>query len=175
VFHLVNSDPLEMTDLLTQLFPDQTRTSGGGRSSIMFGGMGGRGMMGMQRSGNSQASAYAQKKGQVVAVPDQRTSSVIVSASSEMMPQIGAMIAQLDANPAKAQKVYVYPLENADVANVETILRGMFEGQNSRNTRSTTSSQQNNQLSNRSLFNQGQQNSSRTSTRSSSRGSSGGF
>ena len=54
------------------------------------------------------------KKGRVLAVADARTSSIIVSAASELMPQIEEMVAQLDASPAKKQKVYIYSLENAD-------------------------------------------------------------
>jgi type II secretory pathway component GspD/PulD (secretin) len=86
-------------------------------------------------------------------VPDQRTSSIIVSAAKELMPQIAEMIAQLDSSPAKKQKVYVYSLENADVQQVEQILKGMFERTTIQNTRNNAN--QNSPLTTRSTQNQG--------------------
>jgi general secretion pathway protein D len=153
VFRLKHSDPVEMADELTSLFPDETRTDTG-RSSFQFrggpfGGFGGGG----GNAASSSGSSRAKKKGKVSAVADQRTASVIVSAASELMPQIAAMINQLDDDPAKKQKVFVYNLDNADVDSVSTVLQDMFQSQNSRNRTST--SQNNNPLNNRSLFNQG--------------------
>ncbi|MEK7675180.1 MAG: secretin N-terminal domain-containing protein [Verrucomicrobiota bacterium] len=159
VFHLLYSDPVEMADMLSSLFPDESRTDSN-RSAVQFrrgdGGPGG-GFFGRQGGlGNTQqASERAKMKGRVMAVADQRTSSVIVSAASDLMPQIAEMIEQLDANPAKKQKVFVYSLENADVQNVEEVLRQMFEGQNSRNTRSNSRQNNNNALNNRNQSNQG--------------------
>jgi type II secretory pathway component GspD/PulD (secretin) len=71
-------------------------------------------------------------------VPDPRTYSVVVTASKDMMPQIAEIVAQLDADSARRQKVFVYTMENADVKQVETILKNVFQ---SSNTRSSTSSQ----------------------------------
>ena len=68
-------------------------------------------------------------------LPDPRTDSVIVSAASELMPQIAGMINQLDSSPARKQKVFVYSVENADVQQVEQILRGMFERTTTQNNR----------------------------------------
>src|SRR5262249_49466527 len=58
---------------------------------------------------------------------DPRTSSLIVSAASTLMPQIAAMVAQLDTSPARKQKVFVYSLENADVQETAQILQDMFQ------------------------------------------------
>lgn len=157
VFRLSHADPVEMADILTELFPDDTRQQEN-QGEFRFrggagGGGGGRGGAGAQ----AQSSERMKRMGRVTAVPDQRTSSVIVSAASELMEQIGQMIVQLDANPAKKQKVFVYSLENADVQNVEEILRGMFEAQNSRNMRGTTrqNNSNTNPLNNRNTQNQG--------------------
>ncbi len=158
VFHLVNSDPQEMADTLTSVFPDSTKTDSS-RSSVRFGGRGGFPFPGMNGgNGQSTESSRAQQKGKVTAVADMRTSSVIVSAASDMMPQIAAMIAQLDSSPAKKQRVYVYSLENAEVDQVQQVLQDMFErNSTTRNNRSSTT--QNNALSNRS---RNQQNTSGT-------------
>ncbi|MBT5927095.1 MAG: hypothetical protein HOH33_10795, partial [Verrucomicrobia bacterium] len=91
----------------------------------------------------------------VTAVPDPRTNAVIVSAASNLMTQIERMIKQLDSDSSKKQKVYVYSLDNADVDNVATILRGMFESQssslNNRNNANRSGQNNNNPLSNRSV------------------------
>jgi type II secretory pathway component GspD/PulD (secretin) len=137
VFKLRHSDPVEMADLLTSLFPDESKNSNNsGRAGMRFGGMGGPGMqMAAAVTSNGQSDRLL-KQTRVVAVPDQRTSSVVVSASRDLMNQIGKMIEQLDENPAKKQKVFVYELKNADVQNAEEIVRNLFQGQNSRNTSS---------------------------------------
>jgi len=77
------------------------------------------------------------KKSRVMAVPDQRTSSIIVSAAHEMMPEIVEMVAQLDSSPARKQKVFVFDLENGDPQQIEQILQTMF-------TRTSTSQNRNN-------------------------------
>lgn len=146
VFALQNADPTEMAQVLNSLFPDDTATAttGGGRGpGFQFGGR------------NNQAAATtgserAKKQSKVLAVADPRTSSVLVSASKDLMEQITPMIAQLDASSSKKQKVFVYSLENADSTEVETVLRNLFEGQNTRNTRTgTQNNQQNNALQQR--------------------------
>jgi type II secretory pathway component GspD/PulD (secretin) len=160
VFHLKNSSPVDIADQLMELFPDNSRSGSQGNpfgGGFQFNPGGGRGGRGGGRGGAQQSSERMMKMGRVIAVPDERTGSLIVSASRELMDQIAQMIEQIDANPAKKQKVFVYSLENADPANVETILRGMFEGQNSRNQnqRNNNQNNQNNPLNNRNQFNQG--------------------
>jgi hypothetical protein len=68
------------------------------------------------------------------------------------MPQIEEMVAQLDSSPAKKQKVFVYSLENADVQQVEQIVREMFERTTTGNRNNAN---QNSPLLNRSQSNQG--------------------
>ncbi len=155
VFRLKNSDPQEMATVLADLFPDPSTSSSQNNSRGGFARFGG----GRQQS--TDASARLQQQAKVTAVPDPRTGSLVVSASRELMGQIAQMIDQLDADPAKKQKVFVYSVENTDPTAVEEILRGLFEGQNSRNrgtsARSTTR-QTGNQLNNRATQNQNQGN-----------------
>ena len=86
-------------------------------------------------SGGTQAAARGTP---VVAVADPRTYSVIVTADKDAMPDIAAMISQLDSSAARKQKVFVYTLENADVRQVETVLKNLFQSANARSTTSTT-------------------------------------
>jgi general secretion pathway protein D len=148
VFRLEFADPQETVDLILGLFPDPTTQSGqGGRGQFRFGGFGGG------QGASTATSSRLQKQTKVIAVPDLRTQSVVVSAAHELMEQIATMVKQLDGDPAKKQKVFVYSVENTDPQAVEDILRGLFEGQNTRN-RSTSTTRNNqrqtgNQLNNR--------------------------
>lgn len=155
VFRLQFADPVEMASVLSNLFPDETRStsssSSGRGGQVRFGGFGAFGNLGGNRGGNGSASSErAMKKGRVLAVPDQRTSSVIVSADREIMDQIGEMVKQLDSNPARKQKVYVYSLDNADPQQVQQVLRGLFESQNSNRRTQTQNQNQNSALTTRS-------------------------
>ena len=163
VFHLQNADPIEMADMFAQLFPDDTRSNDQNQNQMGFrfgGGFGFGGRGGPGGGGNRAATTSTstesdrmKKKGRVLAVADQRTSSLIVSAASEMMPQIAEMVLQLDSSPARKQKVFVYNLQNADVQQVEQILKGMFERTTTQNN-SRNNQNQNSALTTRSTANQ---------------------
>jgi general secretion pathway protein D len=152
VFHLNNADPMEMSDILSDLFPDDSKTGsnanasdfrfnqGGNRGGAQggfrpFGG----GIFGNANQNQTAGSQRTKKMGRVISVPDQRTSSLIVSAAGELMPQIEQMIAQLDASPAKKQKVFVFSLEHADVQQAEQIIRDMFDRNNTSANRNNAS------------------------------------
>jgi type II secretory pathway component GspD/PulD (secretin) len=152
VFHLKNADPLELADIFGELFPDESTTSNNNQGEFRFRGPQGFPFGGNNNRNNNQSESQRMKrKGRVIAVPDQRTSSLIVSAASELMPQIEQMITQLDASGAKKQKVFVYSLENADVQQVQEIVRDMFD-------RGSMSGNRNNANQNSALQNRSQQN-----------------
>ncbi len=171
VFHLKNADPTYMSQQLATLFPDTTRGQGGqgfGGGGFQFAGRGGGGpgggFGGGGRGGGAQTptSERTKKMGRVLSVPDARTASIIVSAAAELMPQIAQMIEELDVDPARKQKVFVFSLDNANVEDVEGVLADMFQG-NSQISSRRTQNRNNNALNNR------QQNTSRT------QGTGGGF
>ena len=143
---------------------------------------GGRGGGGGGRGGGSGASDNdrIRKASQVISVADSRTSSVIVTASKDLMNQIAGMVQELDVTSARDQKVYVYHMENGDPQQAAQVLQNMFQGNNSRGSTSSSSSQQNSALmqrqQNNSSSSSGTVNGGSTSTfgGSSSRGGSGG-
>lgn len=152
VFKLKNADPYEMAQLLTSLFatPASTQSTGNDRSRFLaafagggFPGGGGGGSGGGGRgnrsssSGNNRGTTTSGLATQVIAVADPRTFSVVVTAGKTQMPEIGEMIAKLDTSSARKQKVFVYTLENADVKQVESILKNLFQSSNSRASTST--------------------------------------
>jgi type II secretory pathway component GspD/PulD (secretin) len=89
---------------------------------------------GSSSRGGSRGGSGGARGTPVVAVPDARTYSVIVSASRETLDDIETIIRQLDSSSARKQKVFVYTLENGDVKQVESVLRNLFQGSNVRTT-----------------------------------------
>jgi type II secretory pathway component GspD/PulD (secretin) len=159
VFQLKNADPVELATIFGQLFPDETKSgsqgnNNGNNGEFRFGGFPGGGGRRNNNTANNESSRL-KKISKVTAVPDQRTSSLIVSAASELMPQIEQMVAQLDSSSARKQKVFVYSLENADVQQVEQILQGMFQ-------RTTTSQYNRNNQNQNSALNSRSQNTQTT-------------
>jgi type II secretory pathway component GspD/PulD (secretin) len=156
VFRLKNADPVEMSQLITNIFGGTPAgaASRGGTATPQFGGFpgfgpgaalaamaaaqggrGGRPPGSSSSSRSSRSSTGGSGRGTpVVAVPDARTYSVIVSASRETLDDIEAIVTQLDASSARKQKVFVYTLENGDVKQVENILRSLFQSSNTRST-----------------------------------------
>lgn len=168
-FRLKHADPVEMADLLLGLFPDETTSTANttGNAPVRFGG--GFGGGGGQTS-TSTASSLAKKRGKVLAVADQRTSSVIVKAARDLMGQISQMVEQLDSDPSRKQKVFVYELNNAEPAEVEQVLRSLFENQQTQNR--STSQNQSSALTTRAT--QQQQNNNRTGSTGFGGGQGGG-
>ncbi len=122
VFHLVNADPTELADQLGQLFPEDSR-SGNNQNQ----GGGGFRFFGGRNNNQATTSDRMKKKSRVLAVPDPRTSSLLVSAAGDLMPQIAEMIDRLDASPAKREVVKVFDLQNADPQDVNQVLQDLFQ------------------------------------------------
>lgn len=131
VFRLTNADPSETADQLATLFPDPTSSTTGNQNNVPFfmraAGGGGRG-----RTATGDGSERNKKIGRVLAVPDARTSSIIVIASKTLMPQIADMIAELDSNKGRKEVVGFYDLQNADPQDVYNNLQELFQRNNVR-------------------------------------------
>lgn len=151
VFPLHNSDPTTTADLITQLFAeDNSRQGNQGGFSNPFAG-GGRfarfaGLAGQNRGGN-QGSSNAQnqrikKRNRVVAVADERTASIVVSATRDLMEQIEDVVDRLDGDQKGKKSVHVFAIQHADPAEALPVLTEMFgknTTQNSRNTAAQSS------------------------------------
>ena len=70
--------------------------------------------------------------GRVLAVSDPRTSSLIVTASKTLMPQIADMIAELDSDKGRKEVVGFYDLQNANPQDVYNNLQDLFQRNNVR-------------------------------------------
>ena len=127
VFRLKNADASETADQLATLFPDPTSSTSGNQNNVPFfmrGGPFGGGARGATATGAN--SERAKKMGRVLAVPDPRTSSLIITASKTLMPQIADMIAELDADKGRKEVVGYYDLQNADPQDVFNNLQDLF-------------------------------------------------
>lgn len=150
VFRLMHADPQETSDLLGSLFPDPSTQSSRNNSSFGFfrGPFGDGGDRGGSSTGSQ--SDRLKKQTKVISVPDLRTRSVVVTAARDTMEQISKMITQLDSDPARKQKVFVYEVQNTDPTTVQQTLEDLFSGQSTSSSRSrTTSGQPGSQLNTR--------------------------
>jgi type II secretory pathway component GspD/PulD (secretin) len=137
VFRLKNADPSETADQLATLFPDPTASTSGNQNNMPFfmrgpfgGGRGGAGA-------TATGSERTKKMGRVMAVPDPRTSSIIVMASKTLMPQIEDMVNELDSDKGRKEVVGFYDLQNANPQDVQAALQDLFN----RNTRVNNNNQ----------------------------------
>jgi hypothetical protein len=155
VFHLKYANPTEVANDLAVIFPSSS--GGGGTQPVRFGGGAGGGMAGIMQmmggatggrggrgaAGGGGGNARIQKQTTVIAQPDLRTMSVIVTASSDMITEIENMVKDLDvSSPERDQKVFVRQMEHGDVMADLAILQTMFGGNNSRNNSSSSSALQ---------------------------------
>lgn len=179
VFRLQYANPTETAELLTSLFPEDTR-SGSSQSPMAFGGGGGfrrffgGGQGGGGSTGGGNQTQRIKKRNRVVAVADQRTGSLVVTAARDLMDQVEAVVTELDSNPANINSVAVMPLQNATPEEAMKVLQDLFQKSGTTSSRNTAN--QNSALQNRGL--QQQQTTTTSGTgRSSTRGgtSFGGF
>ena len=142
IFKLEHADCTELANVLTSLYSDpNSLTASTGSSNTNR-----RPQTTSTSSTPANRSERSLLQSRVVAVPDPRTNSLLISAARDSMMQIALTVGRLDSGESRKQKVFVHSLENADPDNVATILRGMFGGQNaSSNTSAQPSSNQLNQ------------------------------
>ncbi|MFZ9854677.1 MAG: secretin N-terminal domain-containing protein [Limisphaerales bacterium] len=167
VFNLKHANPNDVATALSGVFPSSSGSGSGGgnnQAPIRFGGgfggfggfgggnRGGGGGGGGARSGGSSAqSDRIRKASQVLAVADLRTSSVVVTASKDLMGQIGDVIKELDVPTLRDQQVYVFKMTNADPQQAVQVLQNMFQSQTA--NRTGMQNQQNSALMQRQLNN----------------------
>jgi general secretion pathway protein D len=163
VFHLTHASPSDVATALAGVFPS-TSSSGnnnqapvrfgggpfgaGGFAAMMGGGGGGRGGGGgggnAGRGGGSSASGQndrIRRASQVMAVADSRTSSVIVTASKDLMSQIVGMVRELDVASTRDQQVHVFRMNNGDPQQAAQVLQNMFQSTSGSRTGASGSAQ----------------------------------
>jgi general secretion pathway protein D len=150
VFSLKNADPIETATLLTTLFPDDSKADDNSNfsSRYRFGFFGGPPP---QPSSSTGESDHVKKLNRVLAVPDARTGSLVVTASKDMMPQIITIVDTLDGNPRRKLHVHVANLSFAEPQDVLPVLQDLFPtSTTSRNNNNNNNNAQNSALGTRS-------------------------
>jgi general secretion pathway protein D len=147
VYSLRYGDAKALADVLTQLFTPSTQT---GQSNNPFanlpfflGGRGGGGRPG----GGAPAAAEAPESearraaSRVVAVADDQSNSVIVSAPEEYLPTITGIVNQLDTPTSDVTETRIFPLQHADANELATELTTIYAAQNGSTTPTNASGQ----------------------------------
>jgi type II secretory pathway component GspD/PulD (secretin) len=125
VFRLVNAVPSELADELAHLFSAETGHNNqendvvNNNLPVFFRG-------GANLNTQTETDQHIRKFGNVLAVPDPRTSSLIVTAPKALMPQIADMVAALDSDRGKKEIVNVFKLRNADPQDIYQNLQDLF-------------------------------------------------
>lgn len=151
VFRLNYADAEDTADLINDLFETQTTSSSGTSrmqgfvQQMMSGQRGQQGaQQGIQQGGlpgmSGISSGQSATSVNITATADERTNSVVVSASAETMDVIEKMVEELDADSSASEAVFVYRLKNGQASNLVDVLNNLFSEMSS--SSSTTSSQQ---------------------------------
>jgi general secretion pathway protein D len=124
IFRLQHADATDVAGQVALLFPDPTtqanqQNNGRGMDAEFVDGT-------MAASPGAEVSDRRKKQAAVIAVPDSRTQSVIITASKDNMAQIEKIIAKLDSNAAGTMQVYVYQAKHGAVADMQGPLSDLF-------------------------------------------------
>ncbi len=173
VYELKNADATAMVTILRDLFrPQVNATQNSGRpTGQQGGGQGGFGQFMQAQGGGNRGSASGSgalpPSQEVEITADGRTNSVIAKASEEYMMIMDQVVAQLDQNPTEQYSTYVIPLNNANAAELATVIQNLLRGGNTGTGARTGNTQNRNATT--------QQNGARTGTNSGARtGGTGG-
>ena len=134
VYPLQYADAKELATVITQLFPSDSgngqngnRGQGGGGGFGRRGGFGGGfpGMPGVPAAPQSEARQAASR---VVAVADQQSNSVIVSAPEETITIITDIVTRIDTSITDITDTKIFHLEHADAVEMADILSSLYGG-----------------------------------------------
>ena len=152
VFPLEFADAKELAEVVKEIFEQPSSTGGrnsrgsssssSARAAIFsrFAG-GGGGSRGGDRGGSSRGgdrtssgnSEARQAASHVVAVADERTNSLVVSAPDEFIPTIEEVVNKIDRNVDDVTEIAVFHLDHADAQETAQILTDLFSDQDEQN------------------------------------------
>jgi type II secretory pathway component GspD/PulD (secretin) len=146
VFSLKYSDATELADVVKSLFeaPQRSSSSRGSSSSraesffsrFRSGSRGGgesSSSRGKSSGGDSEALQAASR---VIAVADERTNSLVISAPDEYMATIMQLVEEIDTNVDDITELQVFALKFADAYEMSEILKDLFDDSNEEQTSS---------------------------------------
>ena len=121
VYHLKNANAANAAKVINDLFKDPSQnqpqqSSGGGQRQFT--------LVGMPLPHPDDKGA---KRVQVVASADERTNTLAVSASPEVLPVIDGMVKKMDEDRANPSTISVYHLNNASATNAARLINDIFK------------------------------------------------
>jgi len=142
VFPLVYADAKQLADVIKGLFQSSSSGSsrssssrsssaiaemmrarfGGGSSSSRSSGSSGR----SSRSSGSGSSAALAAASRVVAISEERTNSLVVSAPADVIPTIEQLVKEMDRTIEDVTEIQVFKLNNADAYEMAEVLTNLF-------------------------------------------------
>ena len=148
VYSLQFANAKDVAGVVTQLFTSGSATAQNQRRGQGFGGFpgfggfggfpgGGQPLGGAPQTGAPQSDAR-QAAARVIAVADEQSNSLIVSAPEDMIPSITEMIKKIDTTIADVTESRIFRLMHADAVETATLITSLFSDsatQNSQNGR----------------------------------------
>jgi Mg-chelatase subunit ChlD len=131
VLPLKYANPSDVAAELGSLFPNPSEQNNqqvgrqGRGAAAMGGGRAGSGGGGAAGAGTGMSDRLKQQV-TVTAVPDERTQSVLVTASKDQMAEVEKMVDQLDSNDAHSMEVSAFRPTNSDAADMQQSLQDLF-------------------------------------------------
>lgn len=144
IYPLQYANAKELATVITQLFA-QSGTStggGGGRRGGGFPGFGGFG--GPGGGGGQQPSAQSearQANSRVIAVADDQSNSLIVSAPEELIPNITEVISKIDTSITDVTDTRIFRLINADATETAEIITSLYADTSSQTSQQNRNNQ----------------------------------
>ncbi|MCE5280110.1 MAG: type II secretion system secretin GspD [Planctomycetaceae bacterium] len=122
VFQLKYANATAAAKLIGEIFKEDQPQGGQNPLAAMM-----RGRRAFVMPGAPAADSSADKRGvKVTASADDRTNTLVVSASPEILKVIEGVVTELDSNPSLEQDVFVYRLKNARATTLEPVLNSIF-------------------------------------------------
>jgi general secretion pathway protein D len=142
IYPLEYANAKELATVITQLFAQSgtsgTGGSGGGRrGGGGFGGFGGFGGPGGGGGGGQPASAQSearQANSRVIAVADDQSNSLIVSAPEELIPNITEVIRKIDTSITDVTDTRIFKLLQADAIEMASIITNLYSDSSTQNS-----------------------------------------
>ena len=158
VYPLKNANATNTAKLISDIFKDPTQNQpqqpGGGRRQFIFPGM----------PQQPPADEKGAKNVKVTTSADDRTNTLVVSASPEVLTVIDGMVKKLDEDPANPNAVFIYHLKNGDATNLSNVLNNVFSATGSTSGTNYNPSSTNRTSTNNSAFGGGGSNNSSRNT-----------
>lgn len=155
VYTLRYADAKELADLITQLFsPNTNKNQQQGFPGFPFFGGGNRGGgQGNRGGGNgggggapaAPESAARDAAARVIAVADETTNSVVVSAPDEYMSAIADIVSKLDTNTTELTETQIFRLVHADATELAAELTALYSDETTANGASNNNNRGNQQ------------------------------